>query len=96
MKIHVLNQQCKGPNARCRRDARDGRHVHLIPMSHVGEEPQLVMPTYHYATEAQGRAAITAAWETAEVIRTREQLNAARRDGRPHKLAVGWIDPTRR
>lgn len=93
LQITVLSHNCTGPNPECTRDARDGRTVHMIPRLHSGG---LVMPSYHFASEEEGREALTQAYETAPTITTDEELHEARRQGIPHKLSPGWIDPSRR
>ncbi|MBP2055016.1 hypothetical protein J2Z21_008028 [Streptomyces griseochromogenes] len=93
MKIQVLSHNCTGPNPHCKREARDGRRIHMIARLDSGS---LVMPSYHYATEEEGREALTRAYETAPTITTDAELYAAREQGIPHKLPASWIDPSMR
>ncbi|NEB63514.1 hypothetical protein G3I61_28295 [Streptomyces diastaticus] len=65
----------------------------MIPQLDSGS---LIMPTYHYASEEDGRAAIEQAHETAPVITTDDELYDARARGIAHKLSAGWIDPSMR
>jgi len=99
-KVHqVLSLNCTGPNPACRKAAKEGRKVHVIPAlpKEPGNEPYLVMPTYHYATEAEGEAAIQAAiMIEARTVKNDEDLYAYRAAQRPHYLPVGWVDPSRR
>jgi hypothetical protein len=54
------------------------------------------MPTYHYATEDEGRAAIYEAVRTAPTVYGDADLYLYREQNIPHFLPVGWIDPTMR
>lgn len=96
MKIHVLDHNCSGPNPHCALAASRGRYAHVIALTEIYEEPSLVMPSYHFQTIEDGIEAVRHAWATAPVITSDEELYAARRDKIPHKLPVGWIDPSRR
>jgi hypothetical protein len=104
----LLSTRCTGPNPACRKAHRDGRSVHVIPAIPSMDDfviendrarkltPSLVMPTNHYATAAEGVAAIELAMRTAPTVTCDDDLYACRRMGIPHFLPVGWIDPTRR
>lgn len=94
MKAHIINAACSGPNLACRRAFKRGRPVHIIPGG-TGALA-LVMPTYHYATEQEGIAAINTAIETAPTVATDEDLYRFRKEGTPHFLPAGWVDPSRR
>lgn len=93
MKIKVLSQDCTGPNPHCKREAREGRRVHMIAEIDAGS---LVMPTFHFVSEDEGREAFARADETAPVITTDAELYAAREQGIPHKLSADWVDPSMR
>lgn len=93
MKIKILSHNCTGPNPQCKRDARNGRLVHMIADIDCGS---LVMPTYHFASEEEGREALTRADETAPTVTTDAELYEMREQGIPHKLPAGWVDPSRR
>jgi hypothetical protein len=92
----VLDTNCTGPNSKCRCAARHGRRVHVIPTPMGPKHPALVMPTYHYATEAEGFAAIAEAFRTAPTVYGDADLELYRCDGVPHLLPVGWVDHTMR
>jgi len=96
LKAEVLDENCTGPNRKCRCAARNGRSVHVIPSPMGPEHPALLMPTYHYATAEEGFAAIEAAYRTAPTVASDADLELYRCTGVPHILPVGWIDPTRR
>ncbi|AXI91376.1 hypothetical protein SAM9427_37045 (plasmid) [Streptomyces sp. ETH9427] len=88
-------RRCTGPNKACRAAHRDGRSVHIIP-SGSADKGSLVLPTFHYETEEQARAAVEAARRDAVVIRSDEALFEARRLAQPYRLLPGWIDPSSR
>jgi hypothetical protein len=93
---YVLASTCTGPNRNCRAAHKAGRSVHVIP-AHTGiDTPRLIMPTYHYATSADGIEAIDLAERTAPTVTCDADLYACRRMGIPHYLPVGWVDPSRR
>lgn len=92
---HVLAAVCTGPNRACRTAHRQGRSVHVIP-DRQADGRALVMPTYHYATSAEGIEAIMDAEMIAPTVTTDEELYACRRLNIPHFLPVGWVDPSRR
>lgn len=91
----LLSLTCKGPNARCGRDARNGRTIHIIPKYDATVET-VIMPSYHFESVEAGIKAIETAQATAITIKTDNELYAARKAGIPHKLPIGWIDPSRR
>ncbi|MCX4666403.1 hypothetical protein OG453_06940 [Streptomyces sp. NBC_01381] len=93
LQITVTSHNCTGPNARCKRETAAGRPVHVIPRLDSGN---LVMPSYHFTSEEEGRQAITQAYESAPTITTDAELYEAREQGIPHKLPAEWIDPSRR
>jgi hypothetical protein len=68
----------------------------MIPLSDVHNTPTLVMPTYHYATEDEGREAIHEALRTAPTVYGDADLAEYRERNIPHFLPVGWVDPTMR
>lgn len=88
---------CRGTNPACRKARRAGRPVHVSPPPFVnGGAHRLVMDTYHYATEREGRDAIAAAEQTAPIVETDDQLYALRAARSNYRLVPGWIDPSRR
>ncbi|MFF4869871.1 hypothetical protein [Streptomyces sp. NPDC000961] len=93
MRIVVLTRDCTGPNERCVRDARDGRRVHMYAQL---EGASLVLPTYHFASEEDGRTQIQRAYDEAPTITTDAELYDARARGVAYKLNGNWIDPSRR
>jgi hypothetical protein len=90
-----VTHDCTGPNHNCRKAARQGRSVHIIA-SEFADGSHLVLPTYHYETEEQARAAVETARRDAVVIRSDAMLFEARRRRQAYRLLPGWIDPTRR
>lgn len=84
----------RGGNARCRAAHKAGRPVHIIP-PWSSDTPTIVLPTYHYATEQEARAALAAA-DAAPIVTTDDELYAYRAAAIAHRLPVGWTDPTRR
>lgn len=96
IKIHVLSEHCKGPNAACRAAHSEGFPVHVIEMSDVYTEESLVMPSWHFRSVQEGTDAITRARETAPTVWTDADLHSYRARRIPHKLPIGWIDPTMR
>ncbi|MFJ3365839.1 hypothetical protein [Streptomyces anthocyanicus] len=88
-------EECTGPNRHCKKAHRQGRTVHVIPAD-FADSSHLVLPSYHYASEEEARAAVAHARRTAVVIGADGQLYKARRLRRPYRLLPGWIDPTRR
>jgi hypothetical protein len=90
-----VDLDCKGPNQHCRKASRQGLSVHVAVFNDV-QEIAVVMPTHHYETEEQGRAAISDAFANAQMIETDEDLFTARRLRQPYKLPVGWVDPSSR
>jgi hypothetical protein len=91
----VLSHDCTGPNRACRAAHRAGLPVHMIPESHP-KRPRLIMPSYHFATVAEGAVVIADANAVAPTVATDTDLYRYRADGVAHFLPVGWIDPTRR
>jgi hypothetical protein len=91
-----ITRHCTGPNENCQRAARQGRTVHLLPAYVSLSEPHLVLPTYHFATDAEAHAYLEAARLVAPTINNDAQLYAARTAQMPHYLPPGWVDPTRR
>lgn len=91
----VMRAECKGSNAACRLARRLGRPVHLIPPYDAGA-PALVLPDYHYASEAEAVAALEQAEACAPLIASDAELRTARQLGIPYRLPVGWVDPERR
>ncbi len=85
----------RGGNVECKAAHKRGLSVHIIP-GHVSDQPRLVMPTYHYATEEEAREAVRIARLTAPTVTCDDDLYACRRMRTPHFLPVNWIDPTRR
>jgi hypothetical protein len=93
----VLNQNCSGPNPRCRAAYAAGRPVHVMPRQvDPATHASLVMPTYHYATVAEGVASVNAAYASAPIVLTDDDLDRYRAARVPHFLQVGWVDPTMR
>lgn len=87
----------RGGNAACKKAAREGRQIHIIPLwSSDDVSNRLVMPTYHYATREEAIAAVQLARDTAPVVTCDADLYDFRARGIAHKLPVGWTDPTRR
>jgi hypothetical protein len=91
----LLSLVCDGPNERCRQLARNGHTVHIIP-KYTATADTLIMPSNHYESVEAGIKAIETAQATAITIKTDNELYAARKAGIPHKLPIGWIDPSRR
>lgn len=92
----VLSNNCTGPNPHCRRAARAGLRVHIMPTPLGRHEKALVMPTYHYATVADGVKAIEAAVASAPTVYNDQDLALYRQQHVPYFLPIGWVDPTRR
>lgn len=90
----ISEGQCE--NARCLREARQGRPVHVIMRQDVRYDELIVMPSYHFATAEEGKKAWTLALLTAPTIKDDADLYAARINQTPHKLPLGWVDPSRR
>ncbi|QKZ20276.1 hypothetical protein [Streptomyces chartreusis] len=88
-------EECTGPNRHCKKAHRQGRPVHIIPAA-FADSSSLVLPTHHYASQDEARAAVADARRTADTIAADRQLYTARRLRRPYRLLPGWIDPTRR
>lgn len=95
MNAYTLIEGCTGPNAQCRRSARIGHKVHIIPKYDASAEA-LILPTYHYETVDAAINALETAQRDAVLIETDDDLYAARKAGIAHKLPIGWIDPSRR
>lgn len=93
--IIVLHAECKGPNSKCKRDARNGRTVHMTTW-HDENHETLVLPSYHFETAEIGDEYIRNAWNTAITVKTDNDLYDARRAQTPYRLPIGWIDPDRR
>lgn len=93
--IMTLNAHCTGPNRNCKKAAKNGQFVHMIPEWDASRET-LIMPSYHFETEEIGRHAIETAYINAVTIKTDDELYDARKRGIAHKLPIGWIDPSRR
>lgn len=97
--IYWAHDNCggRGTNPACKAAAKLGLRVHVspAPADNIGGQ-HLVMPTYHYATEADGIAAIEKALRDAPVVTTDDELYAYREQSIAYKLNKGWIDPTRR
>ena len=92
---YTIISECKGPNARCRRSAKNGQMVHIIP-KYDENAPALILPTYHYETVEIAIKALETAERDAILIETDDDLYNARKAGIAHKLPIGWIDPSRR
>jgi hypothetical protein len=90
----TIHLKCTGPNPTCRKEAREGRPVHIIPAMH--ERPTIVLPTWHYPDEASAREAIAQARAHAPIVRNDEDLARYRKIRIAHRLPEGWIDPSRR
>ncbi|MGW0844326.1 hypothetical protein ACWD26_30135 [Streptomyces sp. NPDC002787] len=88
-------EECTGPNRHCKKAYRQGRTVHIIPAA-FADSSHLVLPTNHYASQEEARAAVADARRTAVIIAADGQLYKARRLRRPYRLLPGWVDPTRR
>lgn len=84
---------CTGPHPACRAAHRRGLSAHVISN---WSNLRLIMPTTHFASIADGVAAIEAAMLTAVTISNDDELYAARDAGVPHYLPIGWCDPTMR
>lgn len=93
LKAEVLRGRCNGPNENCRAAHRAGRSVHVIPGPHSAFHEALVMPTYHYATSADGIDAIYDALENAPMVDNDEDLKRYRTEKVAFRLPVGWVDP---
>lgn len=85
--------ECENP--RCKRESRKGRPVHVI-MHQGPDDEKVILPTYHFATAEEGKQAWVIALLTAPTIESDDDLYAARINQTPHKLPVGWIDPSYR
>lgn len=92
MKAHF--RQCSGPNAACRKAHLAGRSVHIL----LGDHPKghLVLPTYHFTTEVEGRTMLLRAKRRAVMINSIIDLYDARVAQVPYIIPFTWIDPTRR
>jgi hypothetical protein len=90
MNVHVRTD-CTGPNRACRAAAKAGRTVHIIP---APGGP--VLNTYHYATEADARAALADAEANAPIVHNDADLARYRAENVSYRLPVGWCDPTMR
>lgn len=97
IEIIVLDENCTGSRGAksCKQAHAEGRNVHMIT-KYNPEMESLIMPTWHFATIEEGSSALKSAYETAVTITTDEELFAARAAKIPHKLPLGWIDPSRR
>lgn len=97
IEITILDENCTGKRgAKTCKDAHAaGRSVHMF-ITWDPDVQTLVMPTCHFETVEEGRDAIVSAYDTAHTITTDEELYAARAAKIPHKLPIGWIDPSRR
>lgn len=95
--IIILNEECtgKGGAESCKAAHKAGANVHVITKYDPNTE-SLVMPSWHFTSVEHGKAALTLAYENAPTIKTDAELYAAREAKIPHKLPVGWIDPSRR
>ena len=90
MDVHIrLN--CTGPNINCRSAAKEGKTVHIIPAP-----GDVVLNTYHYATEDEAREALARAQATAPTIRNDDDLFRCRSNGLSYRLPIGWTDPSMR
>lgn len=85
----------KGGNHACKRGFREGRPAHIISFA-SGDEPIVVLPTYHYRDADEAIAAFNNAEANAPLIENDEQLYACRQLGVAYRLPTGWIDPSRR
>lgn len=97
----VTDENCSGPNRHCRAAHKAGRRVHVIPPRQTMEEMEtrgcLVLPTYHFATVADGLAAIETALDFAVTPESDEEwlaLEAAHEV--PFWTRPGLNHPTRR
>lgn len=96
-KIIVLNEECTGRRGAqaCKDAHKAGASVHMIT-EYDPQGESLIMPSWHFTSVEHGNAALTTAYENAPTIKTDAELYAAREAKIPHKLPVGWIDPSRR
>jgi hypothetical protein len=90
MKI-TIHTDCTGPNRACRAAAKAGRMIHIIP---APGGP--VLPTYHFSSEDDARAALAKAEAFAPTVRNDADLFTCRDAGIAYRLPVGWCDPTMR
>ncbi|MEU9925074.1 hypothetical protein AB0H51_27965 [Streptomyces griseoluteus] len=90
-----ITEDCTGPNRRCKKAHRQGRTVH-IRAERFADGSHLVLPTNHYATVEEARAAVDAARAKAVTITRDDELFRARRLRQPYRLLPGWTDPTSR
>lgn len=97
IEITVLDENCTGKRGAqtCKDAHREGRSVHMF-ITWDPDVETLVMPTCHFASIEEGMKTITEAYDTAITIKTDAELYAARAAKTPHKLPIGWIDPSRR
>jgi hypothetical protein len=82
--------KCTGPNPACRAAHRAGRSVHIIPPMGTNAP---VMGTYHYATEAEARAALVNATANAPMVDNDDDLARYTKAKVSYRLPVGWIHP---
>lgn len=92
MQIVTHDENCTGPNPKCKKAARNGRTVHLYPDGDV----TLVLPTYHFESVESGTKQIEQWAIDAVRVKTDDDLYAARNAHLPYILPKGWIDPSRR
>lgn len=95
-RANLITRTCtgRGGHPRCRAAYREGLPVHVIP-TWSADTPAVVLPSYHFATEAEALAAVEQA-QTAPLVRTDADLYRYRAEGVAYRLPVGWVDPSRR
>lgn len=96
MKPLIITPNCTRLVRECRADAVRGLFVHAVASCDVYTEPLLVMPSYHFQTTADALSGVQKAWDDAVMIEDDADLYYARIMSLPHKLPVGWVDPSRR
>jgi hypothetical protein len=92
----IITFACRGPNAACRKAAREGRTVHIIPGDDDDVPYRLILPTYHFTSAEEASDAEKQAWLCAPVVEVDIDLYDFRKRKIAHKIRKGFIDPSRR
>lgn len=96
----VLSTECKGPNRACKAAHKAGLSVHVIDDPRHPDNAvrgALVLPTYHFATVAEGVAAVKDAIANAKTVGSDEEwLRLEDQEQVAFRTRPGFNHPTRR
>lgn len=92
---YMIDELCRGNNAKCVRGRLDGRHVHIVPR-YEKDKITTVLADYHFATAEAAIAELDRADVHAPIVSDDNTLEMYREMKIAYRLPVGWVDPDRR